>query len=149
RYTGGRVRKRSRIGRGTRRLPVSVGKNSSGPPPDHRWHILTTWTRLPVRLASLAFPGSIRRIDLPEKIRSRRSARALPRWDTQEASGMRLHALCRASLVAAAVLVGAPGLRAAEPLVTNFGLGTIVHPLQEPTVFPYSGYCQCPKEHVY
>jgi len=55
---------------------------------------------------------------------------------------MRLHALGRASVVAAAVLVGAPGLRAAEPLVTNFGLGTIVHPLQEPAYLPYAGNCQ-------
>jgi hypothetical protein len=46
----------------------------------------------------------------------------------------------------------APGR--AEPLVTNFGLGTFLHPIQKPPIISYPPWCQaqpfaCCKDHVY
>ena len=52
----------------------------------------------------------------------------------------------RSVLVVGIVLLAAPGARAAEPLVTNWGIGNILHPIQEPASVPGGG---CPKDHVY
>jgi hypothetical protein len=45
-----------------------------------------------------------------------------------------------------------PGLKAIEPLVTNYGIGSILHPLQEPRSIGMPNGCDgasCHKEHVY
>jgi hypothetical protein len=55
-------------------------------------------------------------------------------------------------LVVAACLAWASGAGAIEPLVATFGLGTMLHPLQEPAVVPVPTWCEglpCHKDHVY
>ncbi|HEY1379117.1 MAG TPA: hypothetical protein VGF55_20110 [Gemmataceae bacterium] len=53
--------------------------------------------------------------------------------------------LRRGLLVIGALVAATPACRAVEPLVTNYGIGTILHPLQPAAVAP----CNCPKEHIY
>ena len=55
-------------------------------------------------------------------------------------------ALLRTALVAGLVLAAAPNARAIEPLVTNYGIGTFLHPVQDPGQVPG---CECVKDHVY
>ncbi len=44
------------------------------------------------------------------------------------------------------VLFAASDARAIEPFVTNWGIGNILHPIQEPASAPA---CSCSKEHIY
>src|SRR5262245_6901461 len=58
-------------------------------------------------------------------------------------------ALSAGVVLAVIAPASAPGI---EPLVTNFGLGTILHPIQEPQALPApncNGPCKSCKEHVY
>jgi hypothetical protein len=60
--------------------------------------------------------------------------------------------LGRTLLLVGSFVIGMPGLRAAEPLVTNFGLGTILHPIEEPNVISLPQWCRgrpCHKERVH
>jgi hypothetical protein len=55
-------------------------------------------------------------------------------------------------LAAVIGLVAAASSRALEPLATNFGLGTILHPIQEPDAIPYAKQWEklpSHKDHVY
>ncbi len=54
-------------------------------------------------------------------------------------------ALRRSFLIAGLLLAASPACRGVEPLVTNYGIGTVLHPVQAPHVAP----CPCPKDHVY
>lgn len=54
--------------------------------------------------------------------------------------------LLRNTFVIGLMLAWAPGARAIEPFVTDFGIGTFLHPLQDPGPVPG---CECPKDHVY
>lgn len=65
---------------------------------------------------------------------------------------MKTSALWRVVLAAVTGLVGAAHLHALEPLATNFGLGTILHPIHEPGSIPYAkewDKLPCHKDHVY
>jgi hypothetical protein len=60
--------------------------------------------------------------------------------------------LGRTVLIVGACLACAPAARAIDPIVTNFGIGTILHPLQEPAVAPVPAWCEglpCHKDHVH
>ena len=52
----------------------------------------------------------------------------------------------RCVFIVSLMLLAAHSARAVEPLVTNYGLGNILHPLQEPACVPE---CACPKDHIY
>lgn len=59
-----------------------------------------------------------------------------------------------AVLCTAGALLGCAPMLRAEPLVTNFGIGTILHPIQEPEHVPLpscynQGPCRCCKERVH
>jgi len=74
------------------------------------------------------------------------------RGTVPEASRMKTTALWLAVLAAVAGLIGAADLRGIEPLATNFGLGTILHPVHEPDSIPHAkewARLPCHKDHVY
>lgn len=59
-----------------------------------------------------------------------------------------------AVLVVAGALLGCAPVLRAEPLVTNFGIGTLLHPVEEPEHVPLpscyqNGPCHCCKERVH
>ena len=64
---------------------------------------------------------------------------------------------CLLPMVILVILAPVPACAApgrAEPLVTNFGLGTFLHPIQKPPIISYPPWCQaqpfaCCKDHVY
>jgi hypothetical protein len=64
-----------------------------------------------------------------------------------------MKAFCVALIAVVVLAVSAPApAPAIEPLVTNFGLGTILHPIQEPQSLPVpncNGACRSCKDHVY
>lgn len=52
----------------------------------------------------------------------------------------------RTVLAVGLVFIATQRARAIEPLVTNYGLGNLLHPLQEPANVPT---CDAPKDHIY
>src|SRR5262249_37037562 len=90
---------------------------------------------------------ALRRLGI-HPFRSQGLATAIPGRNCMKASSRSL-----ALLVAVAVSACASPSKA-QPLVTNFGTGTLLHPIQEPEALPYPSWCQgqpyhCCKEHVY
>lgn len=59
---------------------------------------------------------------------------------------MDMAARVRNLFIVGLVLLAAPAARSAEPLVTNWGIGNVLHPIQEPA--SVLG-CGCPKDHIY
>jgi hypothetical protein len=57
--------------------------------------------------------------------------------------------VARTFLLIAASLSIANGSQGVEPLVTRFGVGTILHPLQEPNGVPAPSCDDCRRDHVY
>src|SRR3954454_11318279 len=69
-----------------------------------------------------------------------------------ESPRMKRAAVGRIMCIVGLCLGCTPGLKAIEPLVTNYGIGTILHPLQEPKTLSALTSCEgpaCHKEHVY
>src|SRR5262245_2645912 len=92
------------------------------------------WTRHRDGFARRARAASLGPIRPPEKNVARGDQHGRLGGFARGTSGMNAAALCRTLLLVGGLAAWAPGLRAAEPLVTNFGLGTVLHPLQEPDV---------------
>src|SRR5437868_45210 len=121
---------------------LPIRENRLSLPPNHGWHIETPWPELTVRRACSGGVDLTRPSHLPERSFTQTGGPTLDGSITRESSRMKTTVFRRTVLAVVACLAATAESRAIEPLVTTFGLGTILHPIQEPDVVPVPAWCE-------